>query len=158
MEQELEHDYAPESDDIDAPGSPETHDSDTDDADVSDAYREFLADTRTIRYEDSADNKRKLYDFLQEFTPPLPKTPAALFLAYDELCKNNELELMPLARERAADERTAGEVKAEEAKRAKYEPAQTVAKDAKAVSKMFRRRQNELVRYKNGRRIGAQQS
>src|SRR5258708_7969897 len=122
MEIEPENDNdAPEAEEIDAPGSPEPQGDDDD----ADAYREFLADKRTMRYDDDVPaNKRKLYDYLLKYRPPLPKSQAALYLAFDELRKADKLELIPLAPEQT-DELTAGEAKqAEEAERAEPEPTQ----------------------------------
>ena len=152
MKTELENYDAPDTDEVDAPGSPDKNGGDDD----ADAYREFLADRRTIRYEDNADNKRKLFDYLLTFSPSLPETPAALFLAFDELCKDDKLELIPLAPPKSPDMRTAGEVQAEEAERAKPERTESESEVAE-VLKMFRKRQSgEFARYKNGRKTGAQ--
>ena len=59
MEKEFEYDYdAPEqeAEETDAPGSAD------DDADEADAYRQFLADRRTVRYEDTKSNRRRLFN------------------------------------------------------------------------------------------------
>jgi hypothetical protein len=58
---------APEAEETDAPG-PDPKDGDADDAS---AYREFLADRRTIRYGDTEGNRSKLLDYLLRFDPPL---------------------------------------------------------------------------------------
>jgi hypothetical protein len=148
MKTELESYDAPEQEagELDA-GSPEQHSDDD-----ADAYRQFLSDRRTIRYEDTPANRRKLFDYLK-YRPALPESPAALFLAYEQLCEADELELTPLAPEKSPDMRTAGEVQAEEAEQA--EPTQIdVAKDATTMSKMFRTRQRgTLTRFKNGAQI-----
>jgi hypothetical protein len=54
---------APEAEETDAPG-PDPKDGDADDAS---AYREFLADRRTIRYGDTEGNRSKLLDYLLRF-------------------------------------------------------------------------------------------
>jgi hypothetical protein len=147
MKSELENYDAPEeqAEDVDVPESSEPQD-DADGAD--DAYREFLRDRRTIRYEDNASNRGELFDYLSNFSPSLPETPAALFLAFDELCKDNKLELIPLAPPKSPDMRTAGEVQAEEAERAEPESQSDIAKDARALLKTFRK--GSFARYKNG--------
>jgi len=146
----LENDYdAPEQEagELDA-GSPAPQDSDDD----ADAYDEFVADRRMLRYEDTPANRRKLFDYLLKYRPALPETPAALYLAFDELCKDDKLELIPLAPERT-DERTAGEVQAEEAEGAEPDPTQNeTTKSANAMTAMFRKRPR-MVRFKNGAQV-----
>jgi hypothetical protein len=154
MKTELENDYdalEQEAEELDA-GSP-AQDSDDD----AGAYDEFVADRRTLRYEDTPANRRKLFDYLLRYRPALPESSAALYLAFDELRKDDKLELIPLAPEKSPCMRTAGEVQAEEAERAEPDPTQNeTAKSANAMPKMFRK--GSFARYKNGRKVGAQVS
>ena len=146
---EFEHDFPVQ--DAEEPVAPEPEPQDGDDADddhAENAYREFLADRRTLRYEDNASNRRELFDYLLNFSPPLPETPAALYLAFDELRKDDKLDMMPLAPEKTPDDLTEAEVKAD--KQGEPDPEQ-ISKDARATLELFRKRQNSpMQRYKNG--------
>lgn len=134
---------------------------DVDDAPNEPAIRQFLADRRHLRFEDTDGNWEAIEEYLAAHD--LPVTVCSLALSFEQLSESGELELTPLGRERTADEKTEGELKAEEAERTKSNPApgsksaeKATVQSAREMTAMFRKRQSgEFARYKNGRKIGA---
>lgn len=119
------------------------------------AIREFLADKRHIRFEETDSNWEAIERYLQQHD--LPVTVCSLALSYEQLSESGELELLSPGRERTADEKTEGEVQAEKQKQA--EPERTseneIAKDARATLRMFQERTHgTMTRYRNGARVG----
>ena len=139
----------------DAPIEPGIEPDADDAAPQSDPYREFMADRRTLRYEDTPENKRKLYDYLLKFEPPLPLTAPALYLAFDELRKQEQIELTPFARPATPDMKTAGQ-KSEEERAEAQSSSPDIEQQAKIAARMFRDSKREMIHHRNGRRVGGQ--
>jgi len=61
---------------------------------IEKAVNDFLADRRTLRYVQSEPNKEALYNFLEAHN--LTLTHQNLLFAYDRLCVEGGLELLPI--------------------------------------------------------------
>jgi hypothetical protein len=63
-------------------------------ADIEKAVKEFLADRKTLRYRQTDGNKEALVNFLEAHN--LKLTLQNLLCAYDSLCAEGALELVPI--------------------------------------------------------------